>query len=234
MNKFPVKVLIICVVCMGVIAGVPTWSPAEETGIPPESLRLLSVGEEGPKATKIMTWLSGPEGGEVQPGEEAFINVRPLATAYLVALYVSQKGDVTILFPNGRTADNLLTPGKDYSFFARDSRIRLVASEAKEPAANIVLYLSSTPFDLEPFNIKESEGLTRIPASAVEKTRALAETLEKASHDPGFRRTVVDLSTLLAQGASFKPLPKGLPENIKSRKPGTVLGIQGFKVEFRD
>jgi hypothetical protein len=227
MRKTIFRTAAICLILAGLVLGAPGMGicsdAAREPGNP-----LLSVGKIGPGATDLQAWIDRPQG----TGEEAPVTVHLKASraAYVVAIYVSATGDAVVLFPSRETPDNLIQPGKEYTLFGGDSKIKLKVSEkAKEP--KIVFYASPKPLNLEPLKIPDGQYVIKIPQTAVADMNVLTTKIEEMAKEEGFNRKVLALKTG-EQGETLKLM--GLPDGYTSRKTRSITGVQGMKDDAVD
>ncbi len=184
----------------------------------------MSAGKKGPNEIGLKVWTQKKEGETFSQGEPIILNFETSRKAYVMALNVSPKGDVMVLFPNGESPDNLILPGKTYTLFGPDSTIQVTASD-KIKEAVIIFYASSKPFKLDPFKMSESQPVIRIPHTDTAQVAALAAKIENLAQDDGFNRQAVILK---AAGKSGITLELMAPRSVK---PGGVTGGQGLKPE---
>ncbi len=184
----------------------------------------MPVGKKGPNEIGLKVWTQKKEGEPFSQGEPIILNFETSRKAYVMALNVSPKGDVMVLFPNGESPDNLILPGKTYTLFRPDSALKVTASD-KIKEAVIIFYASSKPFKLDPFKISESEPVIRIPHTDTERVAALAAKIENLAQDEGYNRQAI---VLKASGDSAVSLQLMAPRSVK---PGGVTGGQGLKPE---
>ncbi len=146
--------------------------------------------------------------------------------AYIVAIYVSSKGDAVVLFPNGQTPDNRIIPEKEYTLFGEGSGIKLKVSD-KMKEGQIVFFASSTPFKLAPLKPREGQACIKIAGSAAKELGVLKQRIEKLASDKGFNRIVLQLRAEGGEGVSLNLM--GLPTSVTSDKPEGITGVQGEK-----
>ena len=184
----------------------------------------MSVGKKGPNEIGLKVWTQKKQGEAFSQGEPIILNFETSQKAYVMALNVSPKGDVMVLFPNGESPDNLILAGKTYTLFGPDSSIQVTASD-KVKEAVIIFYASSKPFKLDPFKLSESQPVIRIPHTDTAQVAALTAKIENLAQDEGFNRQAVILK---AAGRSGITLELMAPKSVK---PGGVTGGQGLKSE---
>jgi hypothetical protein len=208
----------------GVVVWVPIVAPAspEDTSDPRQVW--MSVGEKGPNEIGLKVWTQKKQDETFSEGEPIFLNFETSRKAYVMALNVSSKGDVMVLFPNGESPDNLILPGKTYTLFGPDSSIQVTANE-KIKEAVIIFYAASKPFNLDPLKAPAGQPVIRIAHSDVAQLGILSKKLKDLSHDQGFNRQVVVLKSTGDGGISLELMAP------KSVKPGGVTGGQGLKPE---
>ncbi len=184
----------------------------------------MSVGKKGPNEIGLKVWTQKKGGEAFSEGEPIVLNFETSRKAYVMALNVSPKGDVMVLFPNGESPDNLILPGKTYTLFGPDSSIQVTANE-KIKEAVIIFYAASKPFKLDPLKASESQPVIRIPHTDTAQVAALTAKIEDLAQDDGFNRQAVILK---AAGSSGITLELMAPKSVK---PGGVTGGQGLKPE---
>jgi hypothetical protein len=209
----------------GGVVWVPILAPVagpENTSDPRQAW--MSVGEKGPNEIGLKVSTQKKQGETFSEGEPIVLNFETSRKAYVMAVNVSSKGDVMVLFPNGESPDNLILPGKEYTLFGPDSSIQVAANE-KIKEAVIIFYAVSKPFNLNPLKAPEGQPIIRIAHSDVAQLGIFTKKLEDLSRDEGFNRQVVVLKS--AGGGGI------LPELMAPRsvKPGGVTGGQGLKPE---
>jgi hypothetical protein len=184
----------------------------------------MSVGEKGPNEIGLKVWTQKKQNEVFSEGEPIVLSFETSRKAYVMALNVSPKGDVMVLFPNGESSDNLILPGKTYTLFGPDSSIQVTANE-KIKEAIIVFYAASKPFSLDPLKTPEDQPVIRIPHSDTAQLGVLSKKIENLSQEAGFARQIVVLKSAGAGGISLELMAP------KSVKPGGVTGGQGLTTE---
>ncbi len=184
----------------------------------------MSLGTKGADEIGLKVWTQKKENEAFLEGEPIVLNFETSRKAYVMAVNVSPKGDVMVLFPNGESPDNLILPGKTYTLFGPDSSIQVTANE-KIKEAVIIFYAASKPFKLDPLKAPEGQPVIRIAHSDAAQLGTLTKKLENISHDEGFNRQVVVLKSAGSGGISLELMAP------KSVKPGGVTGGQGVKPE---
>ncbi|MFH0823552.1 MAG: DUF4384 domain-containing protein [Pseudomonadota bacterium] len=182
--------------------------------------KLPIIGPIGPKAVDLHVWTNKPKTGKFQPGEAVFLHAKSAGKAFVTALYLSGKGDVTVLFPNKENANSELVPGREYTLVGPDSTIKINAG-AESGQDKIVVYASSLPFALDPLKIAEGQACLSIPSAASDQMTLLKEKLLTMSKDEGFNYKIV------AFGAAPSLNLMGLPSSVQSAVPESVAGVQG-------
>jgi hypothetical protein len=181
----------------------------------------MSLGEKGPNAIGLKVWTQKKKDESFAEGEPIVLNFDTSRKAYVMAVNVSPKGDVVVLFPNGESPDNLIRPGKTYTLFGPDSSIQVVANE-KIKEAVIIFYAASKPFKLDPLKASEDEPVIRIPHSDASQIGVLIKKIKDLSRENDFTRHIVVLKS--AGGGSIS-LELMAPKSVK---PGGVTGGQGL------
>lgn len=184
----------------------------------------MSLGTKGADEIGLKVWTQKKENEAFSEGEPIVLNFETSQKAYVMAVNVSPKGDVMVLFPNGESPDNLILPGKTYTLFGPDSSIQVTANE-KIKEAVIIFYAASKPFKLDPLKAPEGQPIIRIAHYDAAQLGTLTKKLENISHDEGFNRQVVFLKSAGSGGISLELMAP------KSVKPGGVTGGQGLKPE---
>jgi hypothetical protein len=184
----------------------------------------MSIGKKGPNEIGLKVWTQKKEGEAFSEGEPIILNFQTSRKAYIMALNVSPKGDIMVLFPNGESPDNLILPGKTYTLFGPDSNIQVTANQ-KIKEAVIIFYAASKPFKLDPLKVSESQPVIRIPHTDTAQVAALTTKIENMAQDDGFNRQAV---VLKAAGSSGITLEIMAPKSVK---PGGVTGGQGLQPE---
>jgi hypothetical protein len=184
----------------------------------------MSVGEKQSNEIGLKVWTQKKQNEAFAEGEPIVLNFETSQKAYVMAVNVSSKGDVMILFPNGESPDNLILPGKTYTLFGPESSIQVTANE-KIKEAVIIFYAASKPFNLDPLKAPEGQPVIRIAHSDVAQLGILTKKLKDLSHDEGFNRQIVVLKSAAGGGISLELMAP------RSVKPGGVTGGQGLTPE---
>jgi hypothetical protein len=202
-----------------------TVGSAEDDVRPLAVDRLLTAGKVGPKAIGLNVRIERPDNESASGQHWPVLKVLTSENAYVTAIYISPKGEATVLVPSKEAPDNLFAGGKDYSLFGPDSKVKLVA-EYKQKGGKIVFFASSNLIKLDPLFIHEGQDFISIDSSAVKDMEILCDQISSMSTDERFNRKVVDLKDESGEDALEL---MGLPTNVKSDKPESVTGIQGLK-----
>ncbi|MGO9570576.1 MAG: DUF4384 domain-containing protein [Desulfomonilaceae bacterium] len=184
----------------------------------------MSVGQKGPNEIGLKVWTQKKHNEAFAEGEPIVLNFATSKKAYVMAVNVSPKGDVMVLFPNGESPDNLILPGTTYTLFGPDSSIQVTANE-KIKEAVIIFYAASKPFKLDPLKAPEGQPVIRIAHSDAAQIGVLSKKLKDLSHNEGFTRQIVVLKSVGGGGISLELMAP------KSVKPGGVTGGQGLTPE---
>jgi hypothetical protein len=202
------------------------WSPlvalagTESTSDPRQVW--MSVGQQRPNEIGLKVWTQKNKDEAFAEGEPIVLNFETSRKAYVMALNVSSKGDVMVLFPNGESPDNLILPGKTYTLFGPDSSIQVTANE-KIKEAVIIFYAASKPFNLNPLKAPEGQPIIRIAHSDVAQLGILTKKLEDLSHGEGFNRQVVVLKSTGDGGISLELMA---PKSVKRRRRHRWAGFE--------
>ncbi len=184
----------------------------------------MTAGKKGPNEIGLKVWTQKKQGEAFGEGEPIILNFRTSRKAYVMAVNVSPKGDITVLFPNGESPDNLILPSKTYTLFGPDSNIQVTANQ-KIKEAVIIFYAASKPFNLDPLKASESKPVIRIPHSDTAQVAVLTAKIESLAQDDGFNRQAVILKAAGSSGITLEIMAP------KSVKPGGVTGGQGQQPE---
>ncbi len=216
-----------------------TGSPAIALGAEPAKAlqELLSIGEPGPSAIALKTWIAKYSGDRFYDGEPITIHFQADQDARVMVLGVSSGSDILMIFPNTETPDNFLRARKLYTIFDDQSRLRLKAGKGV-PGAKLVFYVCAAPFELPMPRRAPGEAWLSYQEGAGERIKGLRQMLEAASRQRGFNR--VELTLDDAQGnPRAVDLKIRAPENGRARKqlpreggessPETISGTHGIK-----
>ena len=204
-----------------------SWASDEAAGAGHE---LAVIGEAGAKAIDIK--ISAQKHGGGAPGKDDPVSVviTPSAPAYVTAIYISPEGDAVVLFPNKKTTDNQLAPGKDYTIVSPDSGLKSGFSPT-EDKDKIVVYVSSKQLILHPLKAEQDQEFIVIPHDAAKEMQTLANKIAALSKDETFNRKLITRKTLAqpGQGDSIMALPK----SVESVRPADVTGGVGVKTKIK-
>ena len=184
------------------------------------------IGKIGPDAIALEARMVRLPTKPSDQGEPLALKLKVAEEAYVTILYFSSKGDVTVLLPNVETPGNLLKPDKEYTFFGADSSIRL-ALGTKRANTKIVCYVSTKPIKLTLSNPPKGHVFLTIPRSSTGEIEELKKQVADVATTKGFNRSVLSMDGPEAASVDLKMM--GISKAIKSRKPGTVTGVQGLK-----
>jgi hypothetical protein len=187
---------------------------------------LLAIGKAGPKAIKLALRTDKPAEHVFKPGETIDLYVRPSETAHVVAVYLSQKGDTIVLYPNSYTPDTPLSPDKDTALFSASGPVKIKVSDSMKEG-RIIFFVSSEPFQLAPLSVPEGKPCIHISASSQGEFQILRQKIQTMAQDAGFNRVVLALKGNGASALSLNLM--GLPTAVSSEKPEPVTGVQGVK-----
>jgi hypothetical protein len=195
----------------------------------------FSIGEPGPSALRFKVWTNKDEGESFSPGDRAIIFFTVEKPAYLTVLSLSEQGKVTLLLPNKLMPDSNVQPHKLYALFGDDAPVRLTTGKSTGES-QLLLYVTSKPFELEPLAIpKESKWLT-IEGGALNDLKALKEKLRLLAEDAEFNQAAIPLPgatggnmEIRATEVPRQAKKKTLPSTIESDSPEAVTGSAGLK-----
>jgi hypothetical protein len=216
-------VVVALLLAVGVLCSAIVVAAGTENASDPRHV-WMSLGEKGANGIGLKVWTQKKQNEAFAEGEPIILNFETSKKAYVMAVNVSPKGDVMVLFPNGESPDNLILPGKTYTLFGPDSSIQVVANE-KIKEAMIIFYASSKPFKLDPLKAPEAQPVIRIPHSDAAQIGVLSNKLKDLSGDQEFTRQIVVLKSAGGGGISLELMAP------KSQKPGGVTGGQGLTPE---
>lgn len=204
-----------------------SWASDEATGA---GHKLAGIGEAGSKAIDVRISAQKPNGGAPAKDDPVSVLITPSAPAYVTAIYISPEGDAVVLFPNKKTSDIQLAPGKDYTIVSPDSGLKLGFSPT-EDKGKIVVYVSSKQLVLDPLKAEPDQEFIVIPHDDAKEMQTLANKLAVLSKDETFNRKLITPKTLAqpGQGDSLMGLPKG----VESSQPESVAGVQGVKSKIK-
>ncbi len=219
--------LIPAVVFVVTLPRVAPWA----SEIPSKTENMLSgIGNPGPKAIELEIKTRKPYSNDNGKDERISVQLTPSAPAFVVVAYVSPEGDVTIVFPNKKIADNLLEPGRDYTIVSPECGIRLGFTPLASKGM-IVVYVSSKPFDLNGLIAPEGQDFIKIPHDDIKALNELLTLIEAASKDESFSRKIITPDDLARIGEGFGLM--GAPRGIQSSEPESVAGVQGARQEIK-
>ena len=199
---------------------------AKESGTPSS---LLSIGKIGPDGIALNAQIVKLPKKPSDRGEPLALKLKVAKEAYVTLLYLSSKGDVTILLPNVENPNNRLKPNKEYTFFGVGSSIRLTIG-TKSTNAKIVCYVSSKPVKISLSKLPKGMTFLTIPKSSTNEMEARKTQIANVATTSGFNRQVMRMEGPEATSVDLKMM--GIPKAIKSKKPGTVTGVQGYKEDI--
>ncbi len=220
------------------------WTAGASVAVP-NSPDLLTIGTVGPKAIGFKAWTNRPPEKGFKPGDRVFINFEAREKAYVLIFNVSSSGDVSVLFPNKENPNNLVEPGRVYTLFGNDSKLRLRLGD-RVKQSRIGFYVSSKPVPLDMMKPKGNQPWVRISVDNTEKIEEFRSVLERMAAAPGFNRTELSVKSGAREEhdirlMSPKRLMKGSPAPIQKRLPGgvesdtadSITGTQGLKPDMK-
>lgn len=227
MSRAILRLLSVLAVLVGFspLITVPVFAGAENKATGSDGF--LSVGKIGPDAIKFDVWTVPPESTHLKPGDRLTVHFKAESPCYLIVANVSEKGDVAVVFPNKEMADNAVVPGKEYTLFGDDSKLKLVMGK-KVAKTNLVFYVSPNPVTF--VKIPDKQYVLQVPADNKEALKTLREEIEKMAAVKGFNRKVLAIKTNRVGSANIKLMGgkfKGAPWKDQSDTPESVTGTQG-------
>ncbi len=193
--------------------------------------KLAGIGKTGPKSIDVKITAQKTGGGPVGKDDLVSVQVTPSARAYITAIYISPEGDAVVVFPNKKTTDNLLAPGKDYTIVSPDSGLKLGFSPTTDKG-KIVVYVSSKQLMLDPLKAEQGQEFIVIPRDATKEMQTLADKIAALSKDETFNRKLITPKSLAQPGQGDSIM--GLPGGVASSQPESVAGVQGIKTKIKD
>jgi len=198
------------------------------SGAPAETIvqKLLNAGTVGPNAIQLSVRTNRPKDATFREGEFIAFHVKTSQKAYITAIYISSVGDAIVLYPNSETPDSLMLPGKEYTLFGSDSRLKLKGSK-KIKEGKIFFFAFSKPLDFYPLKIAEDRICLWVPHSSAKEQEILTKKIKELAQCEGFNREVVTVKGAGETGVSLRMM--GLPDAVESEDPGTTTGAQGLR-----
>lgn len=217
--------IVAVLISLSLLVTPPVFAGAEKEKSPAEPF--LTLGKIGPDAVKFSVWTTPSEAGKLKPGDHVVVHFKAEAPCHIVVANVSEKGDVTIVFPNKQMTDNSVEPGKEYTLFGEKSKLKLVVGK-KVARTNLVFYVSPKPQTF--VKIPDKQFVMQIRADRKEELKSLREDMEKMAAEKGFNRKIVSIKTNRTGSAKLKLMGgrlKGAPWKGSSETPESVTGTQG-------
>lgn len=208
----------------------PTLGVAAKRDISGNTRDLLAIGRIGEKPIDLKIEVRSSDGSSPVRGKPIVVRLKSSRKAYITAIYVSAKGDATIVYPAKTAQDNPVLPDKEYTLFGEDSGVSLRMSD-KGRGGKIVFYVSSKPLLLDSLKSAAGSSLVTISRSSARDIEVLSRKLMEISKDAGFNRVLLKSSVRLGR-TSLKLM--GAPPGFGSTKPGGTSGVQGLKDQMRD
>jgi hypothetical protein len=217
-----ILVSMMVVITLSCIVLSPIGSATEQDATSPT----IFIGKIGPDAIALDAQMVRLPKKNSDQGEPVALKLKVAKEAYATILYHSSKGDVTVLLPNVETPNNLLKPEKEYTFFGLDSNIRLTLG-TKRANTKIICYVSTKPIKLSLSKLPTGHVFLTIPRTSTGEMDDLKKQIAEVAATKGFNRRVLSMEGPEAANVDLKMM--GIPKAIKSKKPGTVTGVQGLK-----
>lgn len=231
----------------------PLWATASGTADHP-AFQLLKIGKRATGAVDLKVSTQRPPSPGFMPGDRLSVQLTARKALYLLAVNVSSKGTVTILFPNSTMPDSKLEPGKEYSFFAKDSNMSLVLGDQSD-GGGTVLYMSRQPVNLSPLQFPKEGACISFSGESKQELAVIRKALTALAGTKGFRRMDLPpfkddqgnrynlevirtgptgVKTTEAGPVKGGAVDKGLPTGLKSSRPETITGAAGYKSNEKD
>ncbi|MBI5250723.1 MAG: DUF4384 domain-containing protein [Desulfomonile tiedjei] len=203
-------VLSACLMLLGLCV-MEVW--AREEAAPEDPFTLLSIGEVSTTGMKIDVKPENSPGQAIREGDRLRIDFTPDRKGYLTVLNVSSDGRVSILFPNRRERNSLVTPDKTYTLVGGSSQTQAIVEGASEKGGT-VFYLSPKPLPLR--SIASGRLLDSIPWKRI---RNLAQELRSLAKLQGFSRMMLPLQAGLGKTYDIKFVSEVEPASPRTSRP---------------
>lgn len=194
-----------------------------------------SIGAPGPKAISFKVWANKPKGEAFMPGERAVMNFTVEQEGFLTILYFSSDGAITVVAPSELIPETKVRPEAQYTLFGDDRPIRMIL-EKESSEAKIMVYLTSTPFELDPLRIPKGKKWLVIPPTAHQEIAVLRDKLTAMGRDETFNRYKISFQDDAGVSLGIKlqtvfstMAPKAIPGGLESSPPETLTGAAGVK-----
>jgi hypothetical protein len=196
---------------------------------------LVAIGRPGPEAIKFKTWTNKQEGEVFHPEDRIIIFLNAERQAYVTILALSSDGNIRVVLPNRLMKDNLIEPNKLYALFGDDAPVRMTAEE-RSGSETLLMYLSSSPFALDPLKIATNEGWLTIRRDSLNEIQILKEKIQTMSNDREFNTATLLLPYERSEGLKIRltevpqsGVRRALPGGIESSEPEVLTGSSGLK-----
>ncbi|MEW6351400.1 MAG: DUF4384 domain-containing protein [Thermodesulfobacteriota bacterium] len=232
LNCRPITVLLVALM---ILTGASVNQPGAEAT--KDLHDLLSIGEPGPSAIALKTWIAKDSTDRFAEGEPITIHFQADQDVYAVVIGVSSRSEILVVFPNVETPNTFVRARKLYSLFDDQSQLSVEAGK-HVPGAKLVLYVCAEPFGIDRLLATQGEGWVTIPSGAQDRIKVLKQTLTTISKKRGFNRVALTLDD--AQGkpravdlrirkAGTGRALKQLPREGGGDSPETISGSHGLK-----
>jgi hypothetical protein len=145
---------------------------------------------------------------------------------YLVGIYKTHEGNVSVILPNESMPVVKLEPGKEYVFFGKGDPVSLEAvGNTKE--GSLVFYAAGAPFELAPLKFGDNGPWLQIPATDAKSLGILKEKLTAMAQSDNFNRVELKLKTDKLKLMGVTPKGEKRSPDTGRDQPEQVLGVQG-------
>ncbi len=217
------------------------------------AFELLKVGNPANGTPDLNISTHRPASPGFMPGDRLTVQLTARKPLYVLAINVTSRGTVTILFPNRTRPDSRLEPGKQYSLFPGDSGLSLVLGDLAD-GGGTVFYTSSEPVDLSALKLpakgtcitfsetsREPLSIVRKALAALAGTRGFSRIDLPLKDDQGNRYDVeviltdgTQVTTSEADLSTRGAVQKSLPTGLKSDRPEAITGAAGHSTTVKD
>lgn len=199
---------------------------------------ITDIGSPGPDAIDLKVWADKDSTQPFHRGERVIVQFQPDRDAQLMVLGVTAAGKPVLLFPNREMSDAKIEKGKFYTFFGDDSNVH-VELGAESEMSSLVFLVASKPFDVQALLKPPATLGLAFQANTDKRLAQLRAIVKRMAEDKGFNRVILPIEGERGKGFAFKVTKAGapgqsktrlkaLPSTIKSKKPETVTGVQGY------
>ena len=217
------------------------------------AFELLKVGNPAAGTPDLKISTHRPASPGFMPGDRLTVQLTARKPLYLLAINVTSKGTVTLLFPNRTRPDSRLEPGKQYSLFAEDSGVSLVLGDQAD-GGGTVFYTSRQPIDLSALKLPDKGACMTFSETSGKPLSIVRKALAALAGTKGFTRTDLplkddqgnryDVEVILTDGKQVTTsqtdlskrgaVEKSLPTGLKSDRPESITGAAGHSTTVKD